>query len=131
MCRMEDDPSTYDEDILIPLGGDRFAHKVPHAQDDLDDFGDIPPNDDYLPFDENREDDPSVQHEPVTEENIALPVINRYRSIGEPVYETLPVQCSNPDCACKGPSFRSEPVSMGEERRKNWFLRNLHARTTK
>lgn len=38
--------------------------------------------------------------------DIALPVFNRHASIGEPPYEVLQTQCKNPNCACKGPSFR-------------------------
>lgn len=79
----------------------------------------------------SREDDPSVIDEPVTMDNqplpilipiadirdyevIPLPVINRHRSIGEPVYEVLR-PCANPNCACKGPSFRNSDARTMDE----------------
>ena len=117
MCSMNDDPTTYDE----------FAKTVEETLERMLEEGLI----------EVKEDDPSVQHEPVTEENIPLTTGDDWLKARQEFPAELNTgdqwlamrQCSNPDCACKGPSFRSEPVSMGEERRRDWLLRNLHAST--
>lgn len=99
MCSMNDDPSILDEKMKWC-----FTHNRYEDMTLPDDGGPV----------EIKEDDPSVQHEPVIDDA-------QFAQI---------TQCANPNCACKGPSQRNDFISDAERRRYEWHMRNRRARTT-